>query len=99
MPELGSTGQDAPDPSGIAESAGHAEDDPAVEPGEAAHVGAITGSQSVITPGVDADLPDDADDRTDGVPPPRSSRRVAPEENVIPSRRHRRSMRRWWMPR
>lgn len=99
MPEFGSTGQDTPEPSGMADYPGHAEDDPAVEPGEAAHVGAITGSQAVITQGVDADLPDDADDRADGVPPPRSSQRVTREENVLPSRRRGRPMRRWWMPR
>jgi len=100
MPEFGSTGQDAPEPSGITESDGRAEDGPAGEPGEVTVIGVVTGSQAVIPPGVDADLPDDADDAADGVPPPRSSSRVTPDENVIPSGRRRKSVRRrWWMRR
>jgi hypothetical protein len=105
MSAFGSSAQATPEPSGITEPIGPAENGPAVEPGDATHIGAAqigsvaTGSHAVIPPGVDADLPDDADDAADGVPPPRSSPRVTPDEKVVPAGRHRKSVRQRRLPR
>ncbi len=52
----------------------------------------------MLPAGVDEDLPDDADDVAVGVPPPRASARVEPEETVIQGAL-RRGLRRWWPPR
>ncbi|TFC12257.1 hypothetical protein E3O19_13595 [Cryobacterium algoritolerans] len=60
---------------------------------------ATTGFRPVLPAGVDEDLPDDADDVSGGVPPPRASPRVEPEESAIHGPRRRRGLRRWWAPR
>jgi hypothetical protein len=110
MSAFGSSAQATPEPFGITEPIGPAENGPAVEPGDATQIGAAqigaaqigsvaTGSHAVIPPGVDADLPDDADDVADGVPPPRSSPRVTPDEKVVPAGRHRKSVRQRRLPR
>lgn len=52
----------------------------------------------MLPAGVDEDLPDDADDVAVGVPPPRASARVEPEETVFQGAL-RRGLRRWWPPR
>ncbi len=103
MSEFASTGQNplestGPDPVGP-EPARSEPAHPEPARSEPAHPGAAeTGSHPVPPAGVDEDLPDDADDVSGGVPPPRASPRVELEESVIHGPR-RRGLRRWWAPR
>ncbi|MEO6199938.1 MAG: hypothetical protein ABIX44_02115 [Cryobacterium sp.] len=70
-------GQEGPD--GLDSSEARGEEDLAAAIGD----GAPTGSHDVVKAGFDTDLPDDADDVWNGAAAPRSSPRVADDEQVI----------------